>query len=405
MNHRSLLLLVPCLLTTVFAAVSAEEPRALLNLPASGTDPAAIQYETLPRLKGAHAVVNHAALGPYARTPDLIDVRDLRLNLHSYLAFHDGKFWCMWSDGPKVEDEPTQEIKYATSVDGLTWSAVKSVTGTPAAPYAWIARGLWERDGELLALGAHYKGKGAFGVDKELQLRAFVWDAAAGAWKFKGKLYDDAINNFAPQPLPSGEWIVTRRDSRFNVTMMIGGKKSLDDWRVFPVVRIDEVKKFRPDEPIIFELSDGTWQGLFRDNGGSSRLFHSMSSDQGQTWAVPVLTNFPNASSKLYAMKTSRGFHVLVLNANPKVARRELHLAVSDNGRTFTRLALLDLPTPPPVAAAVSRIEQKFRAGVASLQYPHVIEHDGHLLIALSRLKTQIEVYRVELDDVAELLK
>jgi hypothetical protein len=103
-------------------------------------------------------------------------------------------------------------------------------------------------------------------------------------------------------------------------------------------------------------------------------------------------------------MKTSRGFHVLVLNANPTVARRELHLAVSEDGKTFSRLARLDVPTPPPVAAEVSRISQKFRAGIASLQYPHVIEHDGHLFIALSRLKTQIEVFRVPLDDVAALL-
>ncbi len=39
------------------------------------------------------------------------------------------------------------------------------------------------------------------------------------------------------------------------------------------------------------------------------------------------------------------------------------------------------------------------------LQYPHVIERDGKLLIALSRLKTQIEVFSMSLDDVAALLK
>jgi BNR repeat-like domain len=383
----------------------AESPVPILDLPGTGTDPAAIDYAKLPRLNGTAAVVNHAVPGPHARTPDKIDLLDLRLNLHNYLAHHDGKFWCIWSDGPKVEDEPTQEIKYATSKDGVTWSEAKSVTGTPAAPYAFIARGLWVRDGELLALGAHYKGKGAFGADKELQLQAFVWDAKGGQWKFRGKLYDDAINNFAPQPLPSGDWIVTRRDSRFNVTMMIGGRKALDDWQIFPVVQIGELKGFRPDEPIFWTQPDHTLQALFRDNGGSSRLFHSTSTDQGRTWAVPALTNFPNATSKLFSIETSRGFRLLVLNANPKVARRELHLAVSEDGKTFTRLALLDVPTPPPVSESVSRINQKFRAGIASLQYPHAIEHDGRLLIALSRLKMQIEVFSVSLNDIAALLK
>lgn len=387
------------------AAAYAADPLPILRLPGSGTDPAKIEYEALPRLQGTLAVVNPAVPGPHARTSDQIDLLDLRLNLHSYLAFHDGKFWCSWSDGPKVEDEPTQEIKFATSKDGLTWSGAQSVTGTPEAPYGYIARGLWLRDGELLALGAHFKGKGAFGADKELQLRAFGWDATAGQWTAKAKLYDDAINNFAPQPLSTGEWIVTRRDSRFNVTMMIGGRKALDDWQIFPVVQVGEVEKFRPDEPILLDPGDGTWQALFRDNGGSSRLFHAASTDQGRTWSAPVLTNFPNASSKLYSMKTSRGFHVLALNANPKLGRRELHLALSENGKTFTRLARLDVPSPPPVSEAIMRINQKFRAGIASLQYPHVIEHDGHLFIALSRLKTQIEVFRVPLDAAAALLK
>ncbi len=383
----------------------AESPVPVLNLPGSGTDPAAIDYEKITRLKGTLVVVNHAALGPDARTPDKIDLVDLRLKLHNYLAYHDGKFWCIWSDGPKVEDEPTQEIQYATSNDGQNWSTGKSVTGTPAAPYAFIARGLWVRDGELLALGARYKGKGAFGADKELQLQAFIWDSKTERWKFKGKLYDDAINNFAPQSLPSGDWIVTRRDSRFNVSMMIGGRKALDDWQIFPVVRIGELKGFRPDEPIFWTLPDNTMRALFRDNGGSSRLFHSTSIDQGRTWTVPALSNFPNATSKLFSMETTRGFRILILNGNPKIARRELHLAVSEDGEIFSRLALLDIPTPPSVSESVFRINQKFRAGTASLQYPHAIEHDGHLLIALSRLKTQIELFSVSLDDVASMLK
>ena len=143
---------------------------------------------------------------------------------------------------------------------------------------------------------------------------------------------------------------------------------------------------------------------LFRDNGGSQRLFHSLSHDQGRSWETPRRTNFPNASSKLFSLKTSRGYRILVLNANPNIGRRELHLAVSRDGRTFTRLARLDVPSPPDIPPDVARIEKKFRAGIASLQYPHVIEHEGVLLIALSRGKVQTEVFHVKLDDVDKLL-
>lgn len=383
------------------------EPLKILNLPRAGTDPLAIDYESLPRLQGEHAIINAVTPGPHAVGPDKIDMHHLRLNLHNYLIHYGGKFWCIWSDGPKIEDWPTQEIRYSTSDDGLSWSPARSLTGQPKEPYAFIARGLWVRDGQLLALAARYRGKGAFGApdQKQLELLAFRYDDANDKWARHGKIYDNAINNFPPQKLSSGDWILTRRDSKFNVTVLIGGRKSIDDWQAFPVVRIGEVKGFRPDEPIFWPLEDDRLFALFRDNGGSQRLFHSVSRDQGRTWDTPVLSNFPNSSSKLFSMHTSRGYRVLVLNGNPSQGRRELHLALSTNGKTFTRLARLDVPSPPSIPDSVMRIKKKFQSGIASLQYPHVIEHNGSLLIALSRGKVQTEVFRVKLDDIDSILK
>ncbi len=379
----------------------------ILDLPDSGTDPAAIRYAELPTISGKLAVINPASLGPHARTPDKVDMQDLRLNLHNYLIHHEGKFWCIWSDGPRIEDWPTQEIKYSTSRDGFTWEPARSVTGIPEEPFAFIARGLWLRNGELLALGAHYRGKGAFGplTEKQLKLQAYIYNPAGERWNFKGTLYENAINNFPPQKLPSGDWILTRRDSRFNVSVLIGGRKSLSDWQAFPIVRTDQIPAFRPDEPIFWALPDGTLSALFRDNGGSQRLFHSRSRDQGRSWEAPKRTNFPNASSKLFSLKTSRGYRVIVLNANPHVGRRELHLAVSRDGKTFSRLARLNIPSPQSIPPEVSRVARKLRSGIASLQYPHIIEHNGRLLIAFSRGKVETEVFHVSLDDVDALLR
>lgn len=400
-------ILVALLLSFEPEVLPGNDPLPILNLPHSGNDPAAIDYGALPTLQGEHAIVNTVTPGPHADSADRIDMHHLRLNLHNYLVRFDGRFWCIWSDGPKVEDWPTQEVRYSTSTDGLTWSPAQSVTGTPDEPFAFIARGLWIRHGELLALAAHYRGKGAFGAQdqKKLQLLAFRFEKKSNRWVRHGRLYDNAINNFPPQRLQSGDWILTRRDSRFNVTVLIGGARSLSDWQAFPVVRVGEVQRFRPDEPIFWPLPQGELFALFRDNGGSRRLFQAYSRDQGRSWTTPVLTNFPNATSKLFSIQTSRGFRILVLNANPQIGRRELHLAVSPDGRHFTRLARLDVPSPPTVPQSVSRLRKKLSAGIASLQYPHIIEHEDHVLIALSRGKVQIEVFRVSLDDIAALLK
>ncbi|MCG8602414.1 MAG: glycoside hydrolase [Verrucomicrobiales bacterium] len=378
-------------------------PLAILNLPGSGTEPEAIDYTTLPTVQGDHAVIHPVANSPGFSTGEKLEMNRMRLQLHNYLIHYAGKFWCIWSDGPQIEDWPTQEIKYSTSIDGLSWAPAKSLTGTPEEPYAYIARGLWVRDGELLALAAHYKGKGAFGTDKELQLKAYRWNPESNSWKFESTVYDNAINNFPPRQLPSGEWIMTRRDARFNVTVLIGGKKSLDDWSAYPVVRTGEIKNFRPDEPIFWQMPDKTLNALFRDNGGSQRLFHSVSRDMGKSWDTPQLTNFPNSTSKIYAIATSRGYRVMLSNANPGIGRRELHLSISQDGKNFIRMAHVDMPAPEAPAGFES-IWKKFSKGIASLQYPHVIEHEDSLWIAFSRNKLQTEILKVSLDDVDALL-
>lgn len=394
---------VTAICSLTLAVTFADEPLNILKLNGAPTDPEKIGYGALPVLIGEHAVIQYAQRSPGVDPDEKLELNQMRLQLHNYLAIHDGKFWCIWSDGPKIEDWPTQEIKYATSDDGLNWSEAKSVTGTPGEPYAYIARGLWLRDGELLTLAARYKGKGAFGADKELQLQAFAWDQAEGGWKLRGKVYDNAINNFPPQKLSTGDWILTRRDSRFNVSILIGGRDSLNSWRDHPVVAVSEVEGFRPDEPIFWPMEDGSLNALFRDNGSSMRLFHATSEDNGETWTIPRLTNFPNSTSKIFSLETSRGYRVMISNANPESGRRELHLSITEDGKTFTRMARLDIPTPPTPEGFES-IWKKFQQGVASLQYPHAIEHGGKLWIALSRNKLQTEIFAIDLDNIDALL-
>jgi len=399
-------LTAPCivLVAVVSTGVADPAPVRLLALSGSAIDSERLDYDGLPRIEGTHAIVSPAVIHSSGEEFEKLDLGNLRFQLHNYLVRHAGRFWCVWSQGPPIEDEPTQEVCYAASEDGLIWSKPQSVTGAPEAPYAFIARGLWVRDGELLTLAAHFKGKGAFGVDKQLTLWAYAWDEQRGQWRFKQKVYDNAINNFPPQQLPSGDWILTRRDARFNVSVLIGGRKSLSDWRSFAVVGRRDVPGFSPDEPILWTLPDETLLALYRDNGGSRRLFHSTSTDGGRTWTAPVITNFPNATSKLFSLQTSRGYRVLVSNANPSVGRRELHLSISEDGRTFTRMSLLAIPSPPSVKG-LSQIWHKFRSGVSTLQYPHAIEHGEQLLVAFSRNKKQIELLRIPLNELDILLE
>lgn len=346
-------------------------------------DPREIDFARLPRIKTRHAVVHDV------RTADGV-------NQHNYLVHHDGKFWAMWSDGPGVEDQVGQRVKFATSADGLKWSPSDYLTPEPPGSgpdsefygtrseqgFRWISRGFWQRDGELLALAALDEAAGFFG--RSLALVAFRFDPRSRSWRRWGLVAKNAINNFPPKRLPGGAWMMSRRTHDYKqagVQFLVGGIRAIDHWESFPV--LGSASKLAAEEPLWWALPDGNLAALFRDNRRSGYLYRSLSRDRGRSWTTPVRTNFPDATSKLHGLRLSDGRYVLVSNANPR-RRDPLTLAISDDGVIFTQLGYL--------------------VGGRRVDYPHAIQHGEHLLIAFSGGKQTVEVLKVRIADLAAIV-
>ena len=358
----------------------------MLDFPGSGTDPTAIDFDALPRVPSKLAVLK--------------DVRDRGgkwVNQHAYLAWHGGRYWAMWSDGPGEpkpgvsaenhrnvvpgHDRAHTRVSFATSEDGERWSEPRDLSG-PARRrgFGWIARGFWVRDGELLALITHFNAPGYPG--EGLSLEALRWDEPADQWVAHGTVLDDAMNNFPPKKLPSGEWMMTRRDHLRQVTVLVGGVEGFDRWTVHPMAAYDG--EGRPEEPYWYILPDGkSIVGLIRDNGGSKRLLRTFSTDNGKSWSKIIRTNFPDAMSKFFTLRTSRGYYAMVSNANPS-GRDPMVLSISRDGLVYTRMFYL--------------------VGGRHVDYPHIIERDGHLLVAFAGAKQTMEVLKISLDDLDVLL-
>lgn len=359
----------------------------MLDLPQTGTDPTKIDFTKLTKLPSQHAIIS-----------DVRDKAGTRVHQHAYLAYHNGLYWAMWSDGPGVprpnataeqhrnlvpgHDRPDTEVSYATSKDGIEWSQPQTLTGPPRkSGFGWIARGFWNRDGQLLALATHFDAPGYPG--EGLSLEAFHFDDREQKWAAHGTVLYDAMNNFPPKKLPSGEWMMSRRDHKRQVTVMLGGVKSFDDWTIHALASYD--KKGRPEEPYWYLLPDQqNLVGLIRDNGGSKRLVRVFSTDHGRSWSPMTRTNFPDATSKFFALRTSHDYYALVSNANPQ-RRDPLTLAISQDGLVYRHLYLL--------------------VGGRHIDYPHMIEQDGHLLIAFSGAKQTMEVLKVSLADIDQLIQ
>ena len=379
-----------------------KSPRSslMLDLDETGTSVEEIDFSTLDTLAGTHSIVS---LGD----------NDWHFRLHSYLVHYDGRYWCMWSHGPVVEDKPTQHVRYATSRDGIKWSKPKILVGPSSREgFRYIARGFWVRgDGRLRALASHDEalkdGRTHF-FGKSLQLFSFVWKPERKSWEREAVVYDNTINNFPPKKLPTGEWMMTRRDSDRNVSFLIGGIAAVDDWAVadFSGYRLESGS--RVSEPDWDVLPDGNILGLIRDNSGrrnpeARRMLKTFSLDSGKNWSAPVRTNFPNAVSKFNLLKLSNGNFVLINNANPE-RRNPLCLSLSRDGLVFTEI--LKLPIPETVESDTWEVNPRSSlAKYESLQYPHVIEHDGSLLITYSRKKQTVEVVKVLLEEMEDLME
>ncbi len=343
-------------------------------------DPHQIDFHALPPILSQHAIVSDA------------QPRD-GVNQHNYLVHHKDKFWAMWSDGPGVEDRVGQRVSFATSTDGLNWSNPKYMTPYPPnssldSPdfntrskegYRYISRSFWQRGEELLALVSLDEADKFFG--ESLELRAFRLDPEKETWEDIGVVYDNAINNFAPKKLPNGEWMMTRRTHDRNVYMLTGGTEDFDQWVSHPVVMLEE-SELRPEEPYWWVLPDGNLLALFRDNAKSGFLFRAFSTDLGRSWTRPVRTDFPDARSKFNGLQLSDGRYILVSNPNPE-KRDPLALSISDDGIVFNKMGYL--------------------FGGRRIDYPHVIEHDGNLLIAFSGNKQSVEVLKIKISDLDKL--
>lgn len=246
MLRRRLLMLLIALLPFAFgrlaAAVEIPAPdphqhpdsQLMLDLVTTGNDPARIDFAALPQLPGEHGIIS-------------VGNREWPFRLHNYLAHYDGRFLCFWSHGSVIEDQARQHLQFATSADGLAWSTAQVLAPPPQEGYGYIARGLWIRDDELLALASLYEAP-AF-HDGDLKLVAFRWNRKEQKWQSAGLVFDDALNNFAPKRLASGEWMMSRRSSDRSVSMLIGGLKSLNDWQVIPFSKYRLPDGGAPEEP------------------------------------------------------------------------------------------------------------------------------------------------------------
>ena len=93
-------------------------------------------------------------------------------------------------------------------------------------------------------------------------------------------------------------------------------------------------------QPSILKHADGSLQALGRSRG--SRIFTSSSTDGGKSWSKLALLNLPNPNSGTDAVTLADGSHVLIYNHTQQKARTPLNLATSRDGKTWDAALVLE---------------------------------------------------------------
>jgi hypothetical protein len=336
-----------------------------------------------------------AILAPELKAQRIVVASPTPFQLHSYITYFDGRFWCMWSRGPALEDRNGQAVVFSSSQDGRTWTAPGPLA-IPGAERAMVARGFWVVGQELYALIAQFRGPGVFSArdpaGKDLQLILYH-HSGSGQWARTALVFADTLNNFPPVRLSNGRWMMTARDAGFNASVLESGQDPFGPWTRHRVLGRYDMKDVTPDEPVLVQPARNRLVMMIRNNARLRALFRTESADGGKSWTPPVATDVPSAPSKFFLLKTSRGDWLAVGNFDPVIGRKRLHVALLDS--TFSQANIVKVSLPGQVQGKE----------IPSVQYPHAIEHDGNLYVVYSRNKSAIELAIIPMPEVERVMR
>ena len=320
---------------------------------------------------------------------------------HPHLIFFKGRFYAIWSNGRKSEDQPGQRVLISSADNFTNWTAPRPLVDTVVASKGYeeilTASGLYQHDGTLIAYvgGCGPRHRQNQFVEALTTTDGEHWSAPRGFG-----ITNMAGFNHSPKPIASGRLLVAV--NKFypwsdNLSGLGPWSQSGFGWAPKSAMKgpnpppDDETSIGSPGEGAFFQTDDGVIHMLLRNDVKDvpHRLWVSESRDNGLTWSEPVPTGFSDASSKFNFDRLPDGRFYYV--GNPLSQRTPLVLSLSKDGVHFNQHYIL---------AAANRRLPKNRDEYGYPAYPDSMVHGGYLYVIVSRDKNKIEVLRVALSEL-----
>ena len=338
---------------------------------------------------------------------------------HPSIAFFNDRFFAIWSNGTKNEDDLGQRVLIAESYDGLSWFNTRAVV---------TAEMLGDKDKVLTAAGFYIHGdtlnlyygsynysKSSLGegnarpkgdVSHENTSLGVISTKDCVNWSLPKDLGIAIIPNHAPQRTYSGRLIISGNVmfpytdcengiDGYKLSGIYGdafkGETPRDDSESIHLVR--ERNGWEANlicEGSFFQTDDNTLHMMLRSN--SEFLWCADSTDDGKSWSAPYKTNYTDDGSKFHFGRLPDGRFYGVSNSKIKSKRNPLDLFISSDGENFDKHYIL----------RDEQYDMQFlglhKGG--SYGYPHTLIHDGYMYVIYSKQKEAIEVTRISLSDL-----
>ncbi|MFV3076126.1 sialidase family protein [Niveispirillum fermenti] len=309
-----------------------------------------------------------------------------------------GRLYAQWQVSERDEDTADTWVAYSHSPDGENWAppAILSPRGDTATQMR--SNGGWWTDGNVLVAFINVwptgfqSGDGGY-AEYSVSSDGTHWSPPKRVMGRDGQPVEGIIEQ-DPHHLPDGR-IVTAfhlRPGMIVAPFHTDDPLAIGGWTRGRMENLPhDGKVSRELEPSLFMRADGCAVMVFRDQGESFRQLASESCDRGESWTLPVLTGMPDSRSKQSAGNLPDGTAYLVNAPNDSRVRIPLTVTLGGNGRHFDRAFLLrggdDLQ---PL-----RFEGRYKR--PGYHYPKSIVWNGHLHVAYTTNKEDVQVTRVPL--------
>ncbi len=304
------------------------------------------------------------------------------------------ELFVQWQSSTIDEDAPDTWVAYSKSSNFLDWT--KPDTLSLSHPNGYCTSGGWWTDGNTLVAFINVwndtiQPRGGY-VEYKLSSDGINWSKAERVLDINGSPLNGIIEQ-DPHQLPVGRIITAFhiQPGLIATPFFTNDPLAISGWKTGKFNNLSIKNNVsRELEPSLFYNCKNEYIMIFRDQSSTYKKLASVSTNDGETWTKPVLTNMPDSRSKQSAGNLPDGTAFMVSNPTNDKTRFPLVITLASDGFNFNKAYLLR-------AGGKELPGQNFKGKYKRIgyHYPKSFVDSNFLYVSYTTNKELVEITRI----------